>query len=886
MKRQISLFVLPALLGLTLSLWYQLKVFDTRSLFVFDSAHYLLTTSQLLPLLQLLFQGDFTAALLAMKAPDFVSNIMLDGPVLPLVGALTFCFSAQPAASTSWFVVTVALSIINALSAGILALVSSRLFSTKCALAIALLFAASPTTIISSGRFLTEPIATFLLLLLCFTCERLLSAENGKTKFLAFAVGLIAATGFLTKAALVPAWLGLILLIFYCRRSYRSTKTIVTSTLLAIVGGGVVVLACWGVFSYASSGHFTLMPQRMPAFNLATGNNIEIDGRATLPIAASTDAYVDKGSSLAVLSQAWSDHPSQLANLYLRKIPRVIGFVWNDFKQVVHGLDVSGQNFLHGFVLTLAAFGLFFMVIDLAQLQQSESKRYLLLATLGLITIHTLFFLPFEAIVRYASPVQPFLLIAAAYSIVSLLSRSRLRSLGLLPLALMLVFVLKLDVNSPALSLMPLDEALVSLATTRVLMLCVVYGYLIWIASGLKGALAYLLTTAFCCVIVAPVLATTLFLDDHREYQVELKANEQISHEFLLAEPGNDSYFVYVDCDSRGHDAKFLLDGVKLESKPFSVNKIDSSRYFLFNLMRMYASVFDIPTEQMRQWRIVEIPAAKLLNNQACKKQISVLAGPSGLTMFGDRLAKGESAVRLPDRSYFCANRFSNDGVSLESRITSAVDSAVAISLRAQDSWRQPRLYLLRARDALDHSFNENSVLPFRLKLSAKQFDKVLGASALACGAKDELKVDRYTFQLAQSMGATTPMAHEFDQVVQAEVCLRGQAKSIGRADKAGVFVVLHGSKPQSIAQTLAACPPYIVVQKDWTKFEICDRVFLPKYQNDRLSLTASVFPGRWEQFSQYGTDRNVGSFLVRDLGLSVRALPNTDLAKAHLDLY
>ncbi len=901
---QIALFLVPACLGLIVSLWYQLKVFDTRILFVFDSAHYLLTSSQLLSILQSFCQGNFVG-LAALRSPDFVSNIMLDGPVIPLLGALSFFLSGQQAAATSWLVIASALSAINAFSAGALAILSSRLFSSKLfCLAIGLFFAFSPATIVSSGRFLTEPISTFLLLLLCLTCSHLVSLQSARaSSFWAFAAGLLAATGFLTKAALVPGWFGLLLLSFYCR---KRTNHAIAAAILASVCGAFLVLSAWGVFSLVSSGQLTLMPQRMPAFNLATGNNIEIDGRATMPVAASTERYVDKGSSLAVLIGAWSEHPGQLANLYLRKIPRVMGFVWNDFKQVVFGLDISSQNFIHGIVLSLGAIGLFFMISELAASSGviTASRQYLLLATVALIAIHALFYLPFEAIVRYASTVQPFIVLAGAYGLISLFTFG-LRAFVMGPLILGLVFILKLDVNSPWLLALPLGDALALLAGLRVLALCSVYGYLLWLIGEAKNAcrprpgFIALLTFLFLSLIVAPVLATTLFQDDQRECQLELKPAQRLVRDLIVPVEGSstsDFYAVYIDCDARGQDAQFLFNGVPLASKAISVNKIDSSHYFLFNIMRMYASVFDTPTEQMRQWRIVEIPL-KLLQGAVGKKQrLSVVAGGTGLTIYGDRLSKNERSIRLPDRGFFCANRFANDGTSLESRILTLDLTAIAApAAQLFDGERgslylslwQPRLYLLKAVSKSEYSTTEAGEQSFRVKLSTKQFDRVLGTSgSLASGAEDVLKIDRYTFQLARSMGATIPLPREFARLKQAEISLEGKICSIGRANKAGVFLVLHGSKSESAPQTLAASPPFILCQKDWTKFEIRDHVFLPKYMNDQTAITVSLFPGRWEQFSQYGADRTVGSFLVKDLVLSVKSLPDNDLAKCKIEIY
>ncbi len=896
---------------MTVSLWYQLKYFDTRILFVFDSAHYLLTASQLFPVLQKLTCCDFAAVFDAIKAPDFSSNIMLDGPIVPLLGALAFFVTGQPPAATSWLVMAVVLSLTNGFSAGTLAVLSNRLFPSKLfCLAIGVSFVISPATIVSSGRFLTEPIATFLLVVLCLICLHGVTTQSRVIRlFCAAAAGILAAVGFLTKVALAPGWCALVVIGLFCQK--RSKSSIVRE-LLATLCGGVLVMLCWLVFTLASTGHFNLMPQRMPAYNLAFGNNIRLDGRATMPVSVSTLRYIEKGSSVSILLSVWSEHPAELANLYLRKIPRVMGYVWNDFKQVVFGLGINGQNYIHGAVLTLAAIGLFFMIVELTSSSESIDfgRQFLLLVTVVLMVIHLVIYLPFEAIARYAAPVQPFLLLAAAFGSVRVWTFGQKQALAVVPLIVLLLLLLKLDPSSTLLIQLPLGYALALLAFLRLLLVCSLFGYLIWLtfcranSFGSHPRVVGILASLFLVFVVSPVIATTLFQDDQRECKLELNAGERLFRDILAPENSSqpkgetksDFYSFYIDCDSRCSDSQFFVNGVKVDNNALSVNKIDSSRYFLFNIMRMNASVSDIPTEQMRQWRVVEIPAELLHLEQGQKNQLMVVAGSTGLTVYADRLNKNEKSIRLPDRSFFCASRFSNDATSLESRIISSDSTAIrehdtkfvnSGGLSLPLSVRQPRLYLLRAQMAQQAFDRAGERQCFRVKFTDKQFDRVLGASgALASGAGDVLKIDRYTLKLAHSMGATISLPQEFAHSRQAEICLNGKICSTGRANKAGVFITLHGGKPESVPQILAASPPFVLCKKDWTDFEICDNVFLPKYIDDKVLVTVSVFPGRWEQFSQYGPDRSVGSFLVKDLILSVKSLPSTDLANSRIEIF
>lgn len=920
--KKVALFLVPALLCFVVAIVYQLRIFNTRIVLIFDSAHYLLTASQITAIARAWLNGHAGEAVAMAHAPDFISNVMIDGPILPGFGALTFLLTGQPAAATSWPVIIAALSLLAALTAGCVGLVTRTLTKSYAfAYGAAILYALYPSTLVSAGRFLTEPLATLNLILLAMASAQLLIAKKRSTVALsAVAIGFLVALGFLTKTALLPAWFFLPVIALVMRFSDSLSRDAMSRLrpLAAICLGAALVLGAWLSFTKFATGKFELMPQRMPAFNLATGNNPATDGRATMPAHPQTLRYGDMSSSTKIVGAAWSEHGSELAHLYMRKIPRVMGFVWNDFKQVVLGINVDVQNCLHGFVLSFAMIGLVWFFVRLCERgavterEVSSERRYWMLAIGGLIVIHTLLYLPFESIVRYGAPVAPFIIIAAAGGMSWIWSQPIRKGVAVCALIVAVVAAVKVGPSADLLLGMPFGVTLLLLALVRATLLCALCAVIAYIAMVDKAIaqrpvksqalIIVLLVLSFAAFLLAPVVVTSMHADSQREYGAQLKPGAAIGREINLPNTKSNAatrYLAYVDCDNRFEDATVRLNGVPVNERLMAANKIDSERYFLFTIMRMYASIFDMPTDYLRQWRVVELPAALV---KVGANKLEVVAGARGLTVFGDRFDSSERSIHLPDRKYYSANRFCNDGREFEMRILDSEATPVGTNSESRKNGLQPRLYLMTAdarvsADARPMSVpKESHLLATALQpasadilfdgdLPLSSFDPVL---SLETGGK-ALKIDRYTLQLARSTSSSLALPETLSGAEQIEILLRGKITSRGRADKAGVFATLHGSKASTPFMILSASPPFVKASAQWQDFSIEDRIFLKDFTaaHDKLALSVGLFPGRWEQFSQYGVDRNVGSFLIKDLHLTVRRLPASfDLAKCQVRIY
>jgi hypothetical protein len=361
----------------------------------------------------------------------------------------------------------------------------------------------------------------------------------------------------------------------------------------------------------------------------------------------------------------------------------------------------------------------------------------------------------------------------------------------------------------------------------------------------------------------------------------------------LIEMPRSDSrerkqhYYVYIDCDTRYHDAVFKINGVVIQKSLISANKIDSARYFLFNIMRMCSCVFDLPVDSLRQWRVLEIPAGAI---RAGTNILSVSAGAQGLSVFADSFDRGEQAWRLPGRDSFSASKIYTNGLyaQLEGRILEPFATArywpaaqcQSFSNSPRDLLTQPRIFMLLARPwKTSGALVIDPRPPFESELSLNLFDPVLRVA----GENKALKIDRYTLQLARTCSAFVKLPERFSKARALDICLKGKLKRIGRNDKVGVLLTLTADKPLPLT-ILPGSPPFVVAENQYKEFAVRDRVPVSNSPKG-LTLGLSLFPGRWEQISQYGVDRNVGSFLLKDLKLSISEVSSIDLAESQIVL-
>lgn len=864
------------------SLFFQYRIFDCKITFILDSGHYLFTAGGITNALALLLankQSDFDSLL-----PSLAADLLIDGPILPIAGAICLWLSGQPATGCSWYVVTAFICFCNAITGGsISALLALLSGSKRLALLGGTLWALYPGTVICSGRFLTEPMAASLLLLTTVGSTYLVSSRcSQKTQtWLAFHIGLISTFGFLLKPVLVALWFTLPMLALFKRCPSRLRPI---NALLAFFIGALTAITPWLLFSRLTTGQFYLTPQRLPVHNLAKGHDLGADGWSSDPCSPMTTFYENSKDSRFILFDAWQRKPLEIANLYMRKVTRTIGFQWNDFRQKVYGLSVDSQNFVHAVMLAAAICGILSLLLRPVL---SKTAEFISTSVCMAIATQTLIYLPFEAITRYGFCAVPFVLIAAIYSVKGL-TRSSLEIAAYLMALVVCVAAIKLPIFE---TIMPTANAfnLACCETSFRLIVVLVASAIVYLKikrnTNIKSWRFALAATFFFLLVVAPTACISSFLPEYQSAKISLEKGERLERSLELpisVDEKNADFLLLIDSDKRIDDAVVSVNDVSLTEPSQSINKLDADYYSLFNLMRLFSAVADSRVNNMRQWRVIPIPVSLLKLGK--KNRLSVSATQAGVDIYCDRILPGAKEVALPNRG-FSGGFYCNGAAGADSRLpdiepTAISDSETTLFKNSRSkisqteaklpSWQLPRLYVLSSQSSTpkDREQRCNVALPDRFKIGipVTNFDPALWQSSSVTDRT--LNLNRYTFKLARSHSIEKSLPAALSKWPLINLKLTGLIKATGRAKKAGILVTIVGGTPNNSCLILPNNPPYVECSSIWEKFEIKDTINMEGLTDGKIVI--SCLPGRWEQLAQYGVDRTIGSFLLKDLELSV----------------
>jgi hypothetical protein len=177
-----------------------------------------------------------------------------------------------------------------------------------------------------------------------------------------------------------------------------------------------------------------------------------------------------------------------------------------------------------------------------------------------------------------------------------------------------------------------------------------------------------------------------------------------------------------------------------------------------------------------------------------------------------------------------------------------------------------------RSQDTLP---SKGSLIEKTVAIAPEQFDPVMYKG----NSPGLIRNNRYTLTQAQSTGVVVDFPPGIAAKGILELSISGEILSTGRENKAGILLAINSSQANSPPMFLSSTPPYISATKAWSRFEIVDQLNLDAYKCrlDKLSLV--LFPGRAEQIMQYGVDRTVGSFYLRNLQVTFKQLSLPDLA-------
>ncbi len=358
----------------------------------------------------------------AFDSDKLVDRLLTDGPMFPIylsaVEAACGLDSKTPQYENITSRVSIANSALDALTCVFLFLLGTLFFGNPAGIIAGIAYALYPPAIVNTQWCMSETFCTFMLVVSTYFIGKTLVTPrltlHGRMMSGAWA-GIVLGATVLSRPAfplLIPV-LALSILVGWRRNPGESIKNTLLKAappLVAFILSFSVAVAPWLMYTQCALGQARLTTNRLPAFNLISGNLSRIDGWTPFPnkLAFPEDM---KAATKMIVDEA-KVKPFDFALLQMKKVARLWSSVWNDCKYSVFGLGSLAQNVWHQLLL--------FMALGWGLIAGSRGRRNLeskeLLATTviaGVVGLHFAY-LAFIALARYAFTAVPFVILAAS----------------------------------------------------------------------------------------------------------------------------------------------------------------------------------------------------------------------------------------------------------------------------------------------------------------------------------------------------------------------------------------------------------------------------------------------------------------------------------------
>ena len=592
---------------------------ETNLALVFDSGHYL-----------------HTAHLIAAPLHDpagLAAALSLDGPILPGAAALVFCTLGKLTKLPEYILLTGLQSVFHALSAAFLFLLADQAFASaksyKWPLICALLWAANPVAVLATQRFLSENLTAALTLLVVYLAAILRQklVEQDKDSLPAISVaalfGLVCTLLLFVKTGLVVGILACSIYLFHSSFNKKSFKKIFLTLLCVCIGGSFVVLP-WALVTKNLTGEMLLLPQRAPVLNLFVGWNFANDGFSTLPVAAFDPrlqkAYTETGSAPLAVAKLILHVPAKAFSLTLRKLTRLYGLPWNDFRRTALLLSPKLQQYLHQFILVSALAGLCLAFA-------ADAPPAMILAALMWLA-HSIFLL-FETIPRYAFSSYPLLILFALYFGRHLyLYRSGKKSTAgqqtiILPgLALILIVILaNQSVPHMLLGQAPASVIFRVWAALTVFLVFAIVFYLVKYFEQQEANLVkkklHLAVAIFGCIYAATQMTLALYATPRAEWEAKLEPGDVARRKFRALEISPPyRALLLIDGTRAMQTCQVTVNGHNL-SAPVKLAEFYPGRREQNLFAEQVIALMGRSSADLRQWWAVPVPLEALKSTAA-----------------------------------------------------------------------------------------------------------------------------------------------------------------------------------------------------------------------------------------------------------------------------
>lgn len=694
---ELKIGLASAFVALTASLVQNLWLAPSGTTLVFDSGHYLGTTALLTQLIisKLHLANALVTGFSAEDAKKLGDYLLLDGPLVPVVGALFFAAHNTLPQAGHYHVFIVLESLFHALAAGMCASLIYKMCRRQwLALVGGLSWALYPAAILGCDSFLGEVPATALMLVFM----RLLAASlDGKSKLKLFLAGVCGATVFMSKPALVFALVAMAMLafVFWFKRepdniADSSTRLSRLSWAVPLIAGAMITLAPWLAFTKYSSGKWHLSAYRIPVYNIARGSSYDAEGWGTVPLDPTMQSFGEGQSALSCLLTIWRDKPLQSVNLALRKPERMWLAPWNDYHHKCFGAPSSLQIIAHQFLLALAAAGLIMLPLTLPRLDRSGQ---LIALSAPLTVLAHLAYVPFESSSRYGFSAAPALFVLSAIALFYCVQCKRITHLVIFALlALSVIMANRLDLFAfihtyvtdcgwAALADSALRSGMIMLPIYIAWRSAKASAYCKRIGLIYSGSLVAAALTASALTIQ---LAHFTYEREQRVWRCKLTPGQSIERTFdyrqnhLENKQGEKSTaLLVVECDWTNTNNQ-LPDNIELNGKPltgpfFNPASLIECWSDLGKMQNEFASLFLRSPASIRHYLAVRLPSGILANGT---NVIRLTAREHPVTIYGYTNKVDGRPPELPAFDYLSAGKLLNEQENTDGRVVTGTFAA------------------------------------------------------------------------------------------------------------------------------------------------------------------------------------------------------------------
>lgn len=342
-------------------------------------------------------------------------SLSLNGPVFPAVVACFLWLNGVQTGTPSlvpsdWFLPVTMQCCFAAINCVLTAVVGARLWDRKVGLLAGVCMTFYPGFIVNTSRPTTEIFGSTLLLVVVLLSTVIAKSTQSLSCML---LGAVLTMLQLTRSLMVLAWLVVPLTTLWGARRQ--------SLLLCCAGlifGSALILTPWMTWQQVRTGHASILLDRVGAYNLYVGNDVQGQAWLTMPRAVPAWAYTS--SSPRVVWRIFKEDPRGWFKLLLDKPSRMFKTPWNDMRQTIGPFTLEAQVLFHQIIVALSLIGLAVCVLT--------SQKSLLIPRLVLcefLAIHAVYCL-FAPIPRYNLSAMPEIVLLASAAAIALV-RSNLR---------------------------------------------------------------------------------------------------------------------------------------------------------------------------------------------------------------------------------------------------------------------------------------------------------------------------------------------------------------------------------------------------------------------------------------------------------------------------